>query len=417
MTSTAAAAKPERLHLPALTGLRWFAALAVFFHHAVRPETLPGPISRFMQSGHNGVTFFFVLSGFVIALNYFDTAARPTSRGTWNYFVGRLARVYPLYLLVLTVVWVFVDHQSNVPRFLWQLFALQSWHPSLVIAYGINAPGWSIGVEFFLYACFPLLVLVLRPIAANAKALLILAVAVIVAVFLAAALFQQFRNGLPPTDPASAHRWLYRMPATRLGDFALGMIAALLLRHLRRSWETAPPADRILSPLLTWFPLGLTVLLMASPDRAKYYASFDAFWALPAVMLFLGLGLYPQSLLSRFLSLRAVVFLGEVSFAFYLVHRPLMHLVDAESWGNDRILLYTAKSVLLVAFIVAVAAACHYLWERPAQRFLNHLLRINARPRPDVAVVAPTHQQAVPEHSGTPDENPAPKPVREANPC
>ncbi|MBM0277272.1 acyltransferase family protein [Micromonospora tarensis] len=375
MTSTPVTT-PPKLRIPALTGLRWFAALAVFFHHSAAHDSLPEPVRRIMGAGSNGVTFFFLLSGFVIALNYFDGATRPTPRGTWNYLIGRLARVYPLYLLVLVVVWLAVDHHSNTSRFLIQVLALQSWHPSLVITYGINAPGWSIGVEFFLYACFPLLVLVLRPIANNARALLAVAAATIVATFVFAALFQHFRNGLPATNPFSAHRWLYRTPATRLGDFTLGVVTALLLRQAKLSWSASATRDRVLSPMLTWLPLVATLLLMAWPDRTRYYASYDALWMLPGALLFFGLGQYPQSMLGRFLSTRAVVLLGEVSFAFYLVHRPLMLAVGEASWMDDSLPAYLAKMTVLVAFITVVAAGCHFLWERPAQRLVNRYLRI-----------------------------------------
>ncbi|MFI6785281.1 acyltransferase family protein [Micromonospora sp. NPDC050276] len=365
-----------------MTGLRWFAALAVFFHHSAAHESLPDPVRRIMGAGSNGVTFFFLLSGFVIALNYFDGATRPTPRSTWNYLIGRLARVYPLYLLVLVVVWLAVDHHSNVSRFLIQALALQSWHPSLVVTYGINAPGWSIGVEFFLYACFPLLVLALRPIANNARALLAVAAATIVAAFVLAALFQHFRNGLPATNPFSAHRWLYRTPATRLGDFTLGMVTALLLRQAKLSWPASASWNRVLSPSLTWLPVVATLLLMAWPDRTRYYASYDALWMLPGALLFFGLGQYPRSALSRLLSTRFIVFLGEVSFAFYLVHRPLMQLVGEAAWMNDDLLTYVAKLTLLVAAIIAAAAACHFLWERPAQRLVNRYLKIRTPAAP-----------------------------------
>ncbi|MFC0507716.1 acyltransferase family protein [Micromonospora costi] len=374
MTSTPLDHAP-RLHIPALTGLRWFAALAVFLHHSVPHESLPGPVVRIMGAGSNGVTFFFLLSGFVIALNYFDAAARPTLHGTWNYLLGRLARVYPLYLLVLVVVWLALDDASYVSRFVVQVFAVQSWYPSLSLTYGINPPAWSIGVEFFLYACFPLLALALRPIAGNVRALLAVAVSLVVLLFAAAALFHLFRYGLAATNPYSAHRWLYRTPVTRLGDFTIGMIGALLLRHALRSRPASAVPERVMSPMLTWLPLAATLLLMAWPGRARFYASYDAMWVVPAAVLFFGLGRYPRSLLSRFLSARPLVFLGEVSFAFYLVHRPLMQALGSESWADDAFVAYAVKTALLVAVVTAVAAACHFLWERPAQRFVNRRLR------------------------------------------
>lgn len=87
--------------LPALTGLRIFAALAVYGSHIGSPAGVPNAIGTFFSSGYCGVTIFFVLSGFVLAINYFDGFRRPTARGTYNYFVARFARVYPLYVLVI----------------------------------------------------------------------------------------------------------------------------------------------------------------------------------------------------------------------------------------------------------------------------------------------------------------------------
>ncbi|MFC3505285.1 hypothetical protein ACFOOK_30585 [Micromonospora krabiensis] len=129
---------------------------------------------------------------------------------------------------------------------------------------------------------------------------------------------------------------------------------------------------------------------MAWPARSRYYASYDAMWVLPAVLLFLGLSLYPRSALSRFLGARVTVFLGEVSFAFYLVHRPLMQALDAESWANGGFLAYAGRMVLLVALITAVATACHVLWERPAQRFVNRRLRMRAPAPAPAPVPTPT---------------------------
>ncbi|MBB5868192.1 peptidoglycan/LPS O-acetylase OafA/YrhL [Allocatelliglobosispora scoriae] len=201
----------------------------------------------------------------------------------------------------------------------------------------------------------------------------------VVLVFALATAFQLYRAGLPPTNPDSAHRWLYRMPVTHLGDFTLGMIAALLLRHARQTWTPSARRDRVLSPLLTIAPAALTLSLMAWPGRPSYYASLDAMWIVPAVVLCLGLGLYPRSLLGRLLSLRAVVFLGEVSFAFYLVHRPIMYALKAERFGAGSAAGYLGKMALIVVLITVVAIVCHFLVERPAQRLLNGLLRIKGR--------------------------------------
>ena len=55
--------------LPALTGLRILAALAVYASHLGPPHGSPKLLSTFMESGYMGVTLFFTLSGFVLAIN------------------------------------------------------------------------------------------------------------------------------------------------------------------------------------------------------------------------------------------------------------------------------------------------------------------------------------------------------------
>ena len=90
----------SKLRIDALTGLRFFAALAVYLHHHPKPVFLPEFVSTFMMAGYNGVTLFFVLSGFVIGLNYFDMLVKPTRASIFKYALARFARIYPLYALV-----------------------------------------------------------------------------------------------------------------------------------------------------------------------------------------------------------------------------------------------------------------------------------------------------------------------------
>src|SRR5215207_8097819 len=84
-----------------LTSLRMIAALLVFLHHyypfAAEPRS-----ANFWQSialeGHIGVTVFFVLSGFLITLRYYNTfKSKPSREQLFDYIRKRIARIYPLY--------------------------------------------------------------------------------------------------------------------------------------------------------------------------------------------------------------------------------------------------------------------------------------------------------------------------------
>lgn len=358
--------------LPALTGLRIAAALAVYASHVGAPAGSPDFISAFFRSGYCGVTVFFVLSGFVLSFNYFEEMRRPNPASLYEFFLARFARIYPLYLLVLLYVVVRQQALTGEADGWWEhALALQAWDGNVDDAYAFNGPGWSIGVEFFLYACFPLLIPLLGRLR-NPRALLFTGVVVALAM---TALTLWFvlggKDDLLMFDPASAHRWLYRTPLTRLGDFLLGILAARLfvqvggLRRFSGLGRWLAPAAAV-----------AIVALMAWPAFVGSAWSYDLAYALPAVILIFGLATAPRGWLARGLSLPAVVLLGEASYAFYLVHVPAIGLLGAGQWSEG----VSGSVALLEAFnlaaILMLAVGLHLAVERPSRRWLRRRLSL-----------------------------------------
>ena len=166
----------ERNRIESLTGLRFFAALAVLLCHyqALAPPT---SLNFLLDAGGHGVLLFFMLSGFVLTHRY-DRLQATASSNAWlrssvySYVLARVARVVPLYWLVLGVTVVvyfasnFVYALGPQPEgsigiglsLLVNFLALQSWIPSVSVQQFWNAPGWSISCEMFFYACFPWLI-------------------------------------------------------------------------------------------------------------------------------------------------------------------------------------------------------------------------------------------------------------------
>lgn len=360
-----------RLHLQALTGLRFVAAFWVFLSHLKTPPGTPGWLATLVQSGYAGVTLFFVLSGFVMALNY--TGRLSTRRELWSYAVARIARLYPLYLVVLT--YEVVSRWGQLGRFpdhvLEHALALQAWDPDGATAFGLVGPAWSIGVELFLYATLPLLVLAL-PVLERRTRTLVLAAAVIFLIVLALAWWFHVtgRGDLEIRDPDSASRWLYRNPLTRVGDFALGILAARLFVRLR---------DRAGSPALGgWLVLGsiVTALLIAvQPGIVGSAWSWDATYVLPSIALILGLALGPDKIIARAFALPVMVLLGEASFAFYLVHKQIIDSAPApRPWTVDLTVAAAAQSLSALLLAIVVALGLHVGLERPMRDRVRTLL-------------------------------------------
>lgn len=361
--------------LPALTGLRICAALAVYLSHVGPPEGSPAFLEAFFESGYFGVTLFFVLSGFVLAFNYFEDMRSPSLGGTYDFFVARFARVYPLYLLVLLYI-VLRQHAGGLEVDGWWQhgLAVQAWDPEITDAYAFNGPGWSIGVEFFLYACFPLLVplvgLLRRP-----RELLVAAAVVAAAMLALAAWFViSGRADLPWEDPSSAHRWLYRTPLTRLGDFLLGIFAARLFVQAGGS-QAVGKIGRVLAPAAALAMLAA----MALPALTFTAWSWDVAYAIPAALLIFGLAVGPSSPLAKALSLPMIVLLGEASYAFYLVHWPAIFFFGAGQWSTQLSGSIVLLEALNLGAILALALGLHLAIEKPARRWLRRAL---ARRRP-----------------------------------
>jgi peptidoglycan/LPS O-acetylase OafA/YrhL len=141
--------------IPALTGQRFVAAGTVFVAHAL-PKVVPFPQNQaepalytlIVSLSGQGMTLFFVLSGFVIHYNYAGQVQGQGARGLFNFFVARFARLYPLYLFCVTFELLLKYSYSQVPASLadvlpYYLTLTFSW---FYIPFGDNALIYQLGL-------------------------------------------------------------------------------------------------------------------------------------------------------------------------------------------------------------------------------------------------------------------------------
>ncbi|XVS66751.1 acyltransferase family protein [Actinosynnema sp. CA-299493] len=352
-TASAPAAPPARL--PSLTGLRFLAAFVVFgFHlHAgglFAGTGAEGVLEAVFGQGATGVGFFFLLSGFVLTWS---------ARGGVPAGVGlrrRAARVLPNHVVVWVVVFAGLAWLGGVSVLagVLGLFLLQAWVPVQSIYFGVNTPAWSLSCEAAFYTAFAwLLALVDRVPRTRLWALAIGLMAAVVLVPVIA---------LPL--PADLEYWfVYVFPVTRALEFVLGMALARIVRA------------------------GLWIRLPLWGAGALAVAGYVVSGHLPGTFGFVAGTVVPLALLIPAAATadltgsrspwrgRTAVFLGEISFAFYLVHQVVMRL--AEAFGPHDVGLggATGVAVALLACSLVLAWLLHRLVERPAQR---RLLRVTA---------------------------------------
>ncbi|MEU8260423.1 acyltransferase [Micromonospora sp. NPDC048999] len=351
------------LTLPSLTGLRWMAAFLVFGVHLhliayFADGTLARSLKFVFGAGATGVSFFFILSGFVLTW----ANSRGCGSGWATFWWRRLARVYPAHLatalvvLLLFAVWQPDILPSVVPAAA-NLLLVHAWWPDPAFYQSLNSVSWTLACEAFFYAVFPLLVAGLTRRGRRAACL--------VAGGSVATLWVGPIAALWVASPDWVVWFFHWTPPGRLPEFVLGMALARLVAL--GAWPRR--LDR-----LTTYPVAATVLvagyLAASHVPAPYkYAGCTAvgFGLLIVAAARADLRGAP-SLWRR----PAVVRLGELSYAFYLVHMIVVFVLALVVGRHPRLGAGQGILLTMATLLMSLASAwvLHELVERPARTLL-----------------------------------------------
>lgn len=338
--------------LDQLTGLRFVAALLVFLSHVPWPSA-PDWLQTMLAQGFVGVSFFFVLSGFVLSHSY--TGRITGGEMSYARFMAlRLARLSPLHLAtalpyVLVGVW---RNNLTAPVALLNLTFLQSWVPDSTYYFSLNAPSWSLSNEMFFYLCFFPLCFVTAPRRWLLTALLGLTV-VACAVYAVA----HYNSVILLGERTVGHWVFYIFPGFRLLEFLAGMALYDLWRRGVRLPRAALP--------LAW---GLLFAAMFVADSIPEAFRMSLFF-LPVVTLLLWVHLDRSRAICGVLSGRTMVLLGEASFAFYMIHQPAIRICSrlvGELPYRDLLVGASAFALSLVASLLLFL-----YFERPAERALK----------------------------------------------
>lgn len=350
--------------LEQLTGLRFFAALLVFAVH-FRWDSSPEALTTLVAQGYVGVSFFFVLSGFVLTHSYSDRI-RAGKISFASYSLLRVARLTPLHFLTgLPFVYFAIiqneaiySEQFGVMKTLLNLSFLQSWVPVSDYYFSLNAPSWSLSDEMFFYVCFFFLV------ALTPARLLKLTFALGAVVVVSAVLVQLFLGETRFFGKYPFSHWLfYVFPGFRILEFLVGMLLQELWQRGLRLPRATIPLSYVLLFVAMWFAPDV-------PDPFRY-----SLYYLPVIMLFFYAHLADRSAWTAFYSSKLLVLLGNASFAFYLIHQPSLHLMNLFVRGampSDAVFFPVSLSVIAVVSVIL-----YKLYEMPAERALKGVIKRN----------------------------------------
>jgi peptidoglycan/LPS O-acetylase OafA/YrhL len=361
-----------RPRLPALTSLRFFAAFHVVIFHFQAMQVFLGPswFQKLSSIGYVGVSFFFVLSGFILVYTY---AGRPMIlRDFWR---ARFARIYPAYafsLMVTAPFFFFAVLTMNIPFFAWAkahlkvvsvlvLSLLQAWVPPAALSW--NAVAWSLSVEAFFYLLFPFLLLFF---VRRSPAQLFLIATASWLTSLALSSSYVFLNpdhlSVVNSDVLGAF-WLNALkfhPLARLPEFLLGMACGFLFLRSRQESKLALPL--VLS--------GITALAVVVYFSAviPYPILHTALLAPAFAAIVYAFALRPNW--GAILDNRLLVLCGDASYSLYLLHSMIIGMYFHNMTGQLR--YQTPLGVLVfVLLAVTISALVYRFIEEPARRKLN----------------------------------------------
>ncbi len=362
---------PERVRLTPIDGLRGLAAFIVVISHVYQGANYPyiafGPFYNAVDIMRSGVDLFFVLSGFCL----FWPLTKPGARPNWREFFRRRAlRLGPPYYATIVAVTVAPFLVVPVARALgfpvmspWLPTARDLWTHLLIVHtlffdtfFNLDGPLWSLGLEVQFYLAFPIAVWLVYRFGWRGVA--------------GIALFTLGYRSV--VNSPAVHAWTWPVDVidlfpSRWMEFVLGMLVA---SYVRRTGE------RTISPLREATDLGGIVALFVIASFYLYGPA--AGWAYPHKdLLFAGVYalvllvvLANGSLLGRFLSHPALVWLGTISYSLYLIHLPILWALKTVvlAYFPNQAVDFAVLAAIGIPLCLVSAQLFWYVFERPFLR-------------------------------------------------
>lgn len=341
-----------------LTSIRFLAAIwVVVMHFTFELQGDVGILAPLIGRGDLGVDLFFILSGFILTHVYFSQFAE--RRFSYlRYILFRFGRIYPLHLftLLLTILIALAAVQLSVIDSSELHWGELPYHLLMIHAWGVtdqtawNDPSWSISAEWFAYLSTPVVLL----IALRLRARPLVFVALAVLVFLAAYALSVALAGKPLTTLITDFAIARIMP-----EFLLGCALCRLSNAVTFTRSAAV----------------FTSLVGAGAGLAALYLALsDAVIVLDQAALIFALSQLSKHPASTPMRARALVYLGEISFAIYMAHALVDRVVFtllAKGLNEPEGLPFLPW---LAAFPVLIAAAAisHRCIEQPGRTLVRY---------------------------------------------
>ena len=376
----------------AIQTLRFLCFLMVFGEHAGFYKV--SGIPAFGESC--AMSVFLMMSGFLMVYSYMDRETESSIGGCFRFTTGKLKKLYPLhvetatlqFIMFIILYWslfVSIDQvhlESQLFRFGVNLSLMQAWVPDYNnYVFNFNGPSWFLSVMLFAYFLFPLILKLLKKLGSIKK---VLCLAVIVsAVFTGIEIAVGYALGFPEvfsavTGASFEHDlfiWFTQnSPIMRVADFFIGCVMGYIYMARRKEsdidsrefskvkWTIIEVIAFALFYFVSYYGAGL--LILSGWDLGKIITFCSPVFSCVMSMLVLLVCIYSRGYISKALSWKPLVYLGNISMYTYLIHyiftQGWAYIVQAN--GIDDM----SNGVRWIAIVVefALTIVCSVLYDK-----------------------------------------------------
>ncbi|NIF05499.1 acyltransferase [Chryseobacterium sp. Tr-659] len=332
-----------------ITFTRFLAAMAIVISHFNKDLFLYkiNYISTIFLKANVGVSYFFILSGFIMIVAYHQK----DKIKYLDYYKNRFARIYPLYVLGLLLYLVTRYLNFSVYDCFLYLFGLQSWLPGKAMI--LNFPGWSISVEFLFYLLFPVLYNYFYSKGNKSIWVVTIIIWIVTQVFSNLYENSSYYKG-PHTE---SHEFLFYFPLMHINEFLVGNLAGMFFikNHKQQNYDI---------PVVIIFILILLLLIFVP---LLYHNGLMGILFIPLMILISR----NNGVLTRIFSWKPLEYLGEASYAVYITHIPVLYILR-EILKKYQIGIDTIFWIYIVV-LIGISMFFYQCIEKPLRNYLKKM--------------------------------------------
>jgi peptidoglycan/LPS O-acetylase OafA/YrhL len=300
-----------------LTSFRFIFAFFVFLSHLgflkdSKVFELKWFYNNIFEEGYIGVSFFFILSGFVLSYSY-QSNLIINKINIKKFYIARIARIFPLHVFtfILSIPLTYSIFIENKKFWLFQAFTnlslIHSFIPIKNIYFSFNGPSWSISCEIFFYFIFPFIIFFISKYNQFKTILVFLIFTFPILIFL-----------IPNNW---YHSLFYINPIFRIIDFIIGILICWLFKISNSKKISLNYTFLEISSIF------LFILFFYLHSSVIEVARYSFYYWLPISYIIFSFS-FQKGIISKILSHNLLIYLGELSFAFYLFHQLVINYFE-----------------------------------------------------------------------------------------